>query len=112
MERRIRTGQSIRQGDVLLERVRRRTLPKGTFVAPRQGRLILAYGEATGHHHSVAVADGELVETAAHEVFLKIMRSTTIDHQEHAALTLEPGIYRVGYQVEYSPRALPRRVLD
>ena len=112
MERRIKSGQSIRQGDVLLERVRRRTLPKGTFQAPRQGRLILAYGEATGHHHSVAVADGELVETEAHEVFLRIMRATTIDHQEHGSLALDRGVYKVTIQQEYQPRELPRSVVD
>jgi len=108
----MKVGQALRQGDVLVERVRRRTLPKGTFVAARQGRLILAYGEATGHHHSVAVADGELVETDAREVFLRIMRATFLEHQEHGALALERGVYRVTIQQEYAPRELPRRVVD
>ncbi|HUY10572.1 MAG TPA: hypothetical protein VMW80_14215 [Candidatus Dormibacteraeota bacterium] len=112
MERQIKAGQAVRQGDVLVERVRRRTLPKGTFVAPRQGRLILAYGEATGHHHSVAVADGEMVETAAHEVFLQIMKTTDLQHQEHGSLRLDKGVYKVTIQQEYQPRELPRRVVD
>ncbi len=99
-----------RQGDVFLERVAE--LPKGKRQEARDGRLILAYGEATGHHHSVAERDGELVETEAQEVYLRIMRTTTLDHQEHAAITLEPGVYKVGRQVEYVPKALPRRVAD
>lgn len=108
----MKIGESVRQGDVLVTRVGR--MPAQVSAVPEAipGRHVLALGEATGHHHSVAVADAELMETEAHEVFLRIMRATTLDHQEHGALTLEPGIYRVGRQVEYVPKELPRRVAD
>jgi hypothetical protein len=102
----------IRQGDVFLETVGE--MPKGTRLSfeAQPGRLVLAYGEATGHHHSVAERDAEMIETEAGEIFLRIMRETPLEHQEHAAILLQPGIYRVGRQVEYVPRALPRRVAD
>ncbi len=109
----MRIGESKRQGDVLLTRVatvRRRLSPVAPSLVP--GRHVLALGEATGHHHSVAAADAELLETEAHEVFLRVMRATPLEHQEHGAVALEPGVYRVTRQVEYSPKELPRRVMD
>jgi hypothetical protein len=96
-----------RQGDVLLVRVAE--MPPGRPVEPEGGRLVLARGEATGHHHSVAVEDGELVD-AAEGVFLRIMAATPLVHQEHGPITLEPGVYRVLRQREYVPGAVDRMV--
>ncbi len=94
-----------RQGDVLLVRVTE--MPPGRPVEPECGRLVLARGEATGHHHSVAGMDGELVD-AAEGVFLRIMAPTPLEHQEHAPITLQPGIYRVFRQREYAPGPVDR----
>jgi hypothetical protein len=96
-----------RQGDVLLIPVP--DMPGGRRIEPEDGRLILARGEATGHHHSVAVADGELID-AAEGVFLRIMAPTPLEHQEHGAITLQPGAYRVLHQREYVPGAVERMV--
>src|SRR5437588_2244300 len=98
-----------RQGDVLLVPVTE--MPCGRPVEAEGGRLVLARGEATGHHHSVAVEDGELVD-AAEGVVLRIMAPTPLEHQEHAPITLRPGVYRVVRQREYVPGAVDRlRVL-
>ena len=100
-----------RQGDVLVVEVA--DIPKGKKVKARNGRLILAFGEVTGHHHSVAVADAEMVKVEnSEDVFLKIMRATPLEHQEHGSIILAPGSYRVIRQREYQPRALPRQVAD
>ncbi|HEY4027212.1 MAG TPA: hypothetical protein VGO86_12345 [Candidatus Dormibacteraeota bacterium] len=96
-----------RQGDVLL--VPQGQLPDGKAIEPDGGRLVLARGEATGHHHSVAVEDGELIDTAE-GVFLRIMTPTPLEHQEHGAITLQPGVYRVLRQREYVPGAIERMV--
>ena len=96
-----------RQGDVLLMPVAE--MPRGRQVEPEDGRLVLARGEATGHHHSVAARDGELVD-AAEGVFLQIMAPTPLEHQEHGAITLQPGAYRVLRQREYVPGAVERMV--
>jgi hypothetical protein len=92
-----------RQGDVLLLPVE--SVPDGERLLPEDGRLILARGEVTGHHHSVAAADGALVE-AAEGVYLRIMAPTPLEHQEHDAIWLAPGAYRVVRQREYSPGAI------
>jgi len=99
-----------RQGDLLLVAVPE--APEGQRVQPEQGRLILARGEVTGHHHSVAVADAELVDAGAEGIFLRIMAPTPLEHQEHGAITLAPGDYRVTRQREYQPGELPRQVAD
>ncbi len=49
-----------RQGDVFIERVE--TLPESVKPkAPDRGRVVLAYGEVTGHYHEVIAAtpDGD-----------------------------------------------------
>ncbi len=97
-----------RQGDVLLDGVGR--LPPGAAVRPlpaERGRLVLAYGEATGHLHSVPASAGELLEVTQEggrtRRFLRIVAPTSLTHQEHAAIDLAPGLYRVGLQSEYVP---------
>lgn len=110
--------QMYRQGDILLTRVDGAPFDaviegriQGVVAEPERGRLILARGEVTGHHHSVAEPDAELIE-AAEGVFLRIMAPTTLDHQEHASIALAPGTYRVTRQREYQPGELPRQVAD
>ena len=101
-----------RQGDVLLVQVDEvPTDAKPVAPGPVPGRHVLAYGEVTGHHHSVAVADAEML-TTAEAVFLRIMRDTTLEHQEHAAVALPKGaVFKVVRQREYTPAAI-RNVAD
>lgn len=97
-----------RQGDVLLDQVD--DVPEGageaTVVTPDEGRVILAYGEATGHYHAVPATAGELLEVATADSvdrYLRIRSRTRLVHQEHRAIDLEPGVYRVRIQAEYVP---------
>ena len=104
----------IRQGDVLLIPIGQDEIPTNTKdVAATDGRHILAHGEATGHHHSVSADHANLVTyEQANELFLLVHGlDTTLVHQEHTALTVTPGAYRVVRQVEYAPEGL-RRVQD
>lgn len=101
-----------RQGDVLIFRTD--ALPnKATPVERENGLVVLAYGEATGHHHAIADPDVELFETAnAADRWLRVGKEgATLAHQEHAAVALPPGDYRVVRQREYSPEAI-RNVAD
>jgi len=103
-----------RHGDVIIERVT--SVPHSTTLVPRDqhGRIILAAGEATGHHHTIADREAEFVRTETDERFLRVMAASgvTLVHEEHAAITLPPGDYRIKIQREYQPNALPRRVVD
>lgn len=99
-----------RQGDILIESFR--GLAKGLRVLPEQGRLILARGEATGHHHSVPAGVGTLTLDEGGIMYLTIEELTEVRHQEHAAITLEPGTYRVTRQREWTDDDEPRAVAD
>lgn len=127
---------SIRQGDVLLLRVD--ALPSGCIEAPDQAKkIVLAWGEVTGHHHRIA--DHRIVKVpqatpgAADEIaeatiaraktrarllvapngerFLQVDDTVTLKHEEHTAHPIPPGIYQLPQQVEYQPTEL-RRVAD
>jgi hypothetical protein len=58
------TNLQVRQGDVLLERVGDfDQLPTGLVPVPRdRGRVILAYGEVTGHAHALLEPNVDLLE--------------------------------------------------
>lgn len=104
-------GKQYRQGDVFVERVR--SIPKGTRVKRDRRRIVLAYGEVTGHAHAIVDREAELVETDLGERFLRVLAEGGVDlvHEEHSTITLPRGNYRVGRQREYSPEAI-RTVAD
>lgn len=107
-----------RQGDVFLERVD--ALPKVELTEVKTpGRVVLAYGEVTGHAHAIYpqadVLPAKLWDAGA-ERFLQVMERTTLQHEEHGAVPLDAGVYRVskfgiGTQREYSPEEI-RSVAD
>ena len=92
--------QQARQGDVYFTRVLE--APAGRAVTPEAGRLILARGEVTGHHHSVPASAGPLTLDEGGVMYLTIEELTAVEHQEHAPIPLEPGVYRVTRQREYA----------
>lgn len=97
-----------RQGDVFLVQVE--CLPRGSMPAQCGGRVILAHGEATGHTHSVSTEFAQLYYFH-NQRLLKVRRATQLIHQEHSAITVEPGVYQVVQQREYTPQAV-QRVMD
>jgi hypothetical protein len=99
-----------RQGDVLLVKISK--LPEGTAVGDGKSDIILAHGEVTGHAHRIqAPAQKAHLWDASAERFLQVMETVVLTHEEHAAITIDPGIYRVAIQTEYTPTEL-RNVAD
>lgn len=99
-----------RQGDVLIEQIAE--LPKA--LKRQKGRIILALGEATGHHHAIEerdAADWWKADADGADHFLTVKTETAVTHQEHAPIVLPPGNYRVRRQREYTPAAI-RNVAD
>ena len=90
----------IQHGDVLLQQVKK--LPQGcSDVGRENGRLIVMRGEATGHNHAIVEAGCRLVELKG-ELYLEVTaEQVTITHEEHKALEIPAGIYRIGQVVEY-----------
>lgn len=75
------------------------------------GRIILAHGEATGHHHSIDAEAADWWKTSDGKQFVDVHTATRVIHQEHAPIDLLPGLYRVHRQREYSPEEI-RSVTD
>ena len=96
-------SKQYRQGDVLLVKMQHQKLPGATRMPRDQGRIILALGEATGHAHAIASAHAALLEVANGERYLRVDGPAELTHEEHGAIDLEPGLYRVIRQREYGP---------
>ena len=101
-----------RQGDVLLVTIRK-TMSKNAKPVPRdRGRLVLAYGEVTGHAHAIDDVLADLFEEHDGQMYLRVgTGGATLRHEEHGVMPLVPGTYRVIRQREYAPGAI-RRVAD
>ncbi len=90
-------GTLYRHGDVLLRQLSR--LPTGIH---RKEGTTLAYGEVTGHSHRIAQADRVQLWVRGGDLFLEVQHpSATLVHEEHRAIELPPGLYRVWRQREY-----------
>lgn len=96
-----------RQGDVLLVQTSQQT----DFISGENAAgpdIVLAHGEKTGHTHSVSAEHASLVTVTvgeAAEEHLHVHRVTELKHPEHAAIRLDPGVYRVVRQRQYDPGA-------
>jgi hypothetical protein len=102
--------QQYRQGDVLLERVD--NIPATAKRVERKGPIILAFGKATGHHHSIASAGVEEWVDDAGVTYLDVQEAmAALVHQEHSIVDLPRGKYRKVQQREYTPAAI-RNVAD
>jgi hypothetical protein len=128
----------LRQGDVLLVRVNAAPSGKMRPVARDRGRVVLAYGETTGHAHAIHEPDVALEELlsaaamgdAARELLASVGLKTEIrdeevvgfltvggsaavlQHEEHGSIALDAGDrFVVLRQREYAPESL-RTVAD
>ncbi|GHJ45210.1 hypothetical protein Cs7R123_25520 [Catellatospora sp. TT07R-123] len=104
-----------RQGDVLVQPMAREALPVGLVDAPRDrgNRMVLAYGEATGHAH---VLTGDRVSLLCPPddpgtLYVIVEGYGRLGHEEHGAIGLPVGSYKVIRQREYLPGAI-RPVAD
>ena len=100
--------ETYRQGDVLLARIA--SLPKNAQRKAVENRIVLAWGETTGHAHAIDARFAKLYQHGA-ERFIEALHGATLVHEEHSAISLKPGIYRVVQQREYVPGS-SRLVVD
>lgn len=111
-----------RQGDVLLVPVS--DPPKArsmTYKKRKRGEgVILAAGEATGHHHRVREAGVREYLRGSERFLFTGKRGGTVTHEEHDPIALPPNTaFRIVQQREYEPvivdntvRASERQVYD
>jgi len=101
----------IRQGDVALVSVR--AIPKEAIEQPQKGdKLILALGEATGHHHrfEFLAKDYNVKLYVAHggARYLEVLAPADLLHEEHSTARVPAGKWLIPQQVEYTPKELVR----
>lgn len=114
-----------RQGDVLIAEAPIPTTAR--FIPRRQNRarfdnvkrgIVLAAGEATGHHHVVTGAGARLFEEGGRRFLHVPEKGAGVVHEEHDTITLPAGDYEIRGQREYEPpaerasRPSTRRVYD
>jgi hypothetical protein len=105
-----------RQGDVGIWKIDNLNGKKLISRKPTDHMHVLAYGEATGHHHGINLLDFPDVEmfdiVGEAEYILRVKnRPATVKHQEHDSIILNPGDYLIGIQLEHDPEG-ERRVID
>lgn len=105
----------VRQGDLLIETA---TVPMPENVKPRPkrgGRWVAAFGEKTGHAHTLDPETCELYEDEKGTMWLRVKEGAkaVLTHDEHDAQDFAPGLYTVTVQREWDPaRDGERRVID
>ena len=99
----------IRQGDVMVERIEE--LPSDAVpVETKEKRVVLAYGEVTGHCHQIKSGAKEFNFSGDKfgKRLLKISnKPVNIDHEEHSTIQIPKGTYRIIQQMEYQQEIRP-----
>ncbi|MBS2000878.1 MAG: hypothetical protein U0103_14705 [Candidatus Obscuribacterales bacterium] len=98
-----------RQGDVLLMQVSE--LPVEAKEEEPSDKIVLAYGEVTGHSHSVRKEDAKLFRNNE-DSYLVVETKANLVHEEHDSIPLPAGVYKVIRQREYNPRTVTNYVSD
>ena len=108
-----------RQGDVLITRLTSVPSAFGPRRPREAGRVVLAYGEVTGHAHAIAdTLDAPAAAiyddpTATDGSFVLLVESDTgLVHEEHGRIDLPVGAYHVTRQREFTDDMDTRLVAD
>jgi hypothetical protein len=111
-----------RQGDVLIEKIeevldfslleeveRDNTFSNGRM----ERRVVLAYGEVNGHAHAIKEDNVSLYKYKEdfkkdNHLYLVVNNDSPVKlyHEEHAAIMIEKGVYKISRQIEYSPEEI------
>ena|SRR3990167_3386244 len=105
---------SYRQGDIYIKPIESINVENCIGIQPdKDGRLILAEGEATGHAHAIKNPNAILLKDKnSNRLFLIIKKEEVpLQHEEHSDIPILPGNYEVIRQRQYNPQEV-RYVAD
>lgn len=88
------------QGDVYFVKIEKVDEPVVSCSPEKEG-YVLAKGEATGHAHLIEDVESVKLYQGEEFLYLKVDKPVKVVHPEHKPITLEPGLWRVGIQLEY-----------
>ena len=103
-----KVGRHARQGDIML--IKLAEMPQEAKPVDNEGRIVLAWGEATGHAHAIPTTHGSAYEWQGNTL-VQVKPGAKLVHEEHTAIPLTRGVYQLRRQVEYTPERL-RQVAD
>lgn len=111
----VEEGYQVRQGDVLLNRLsdaEAAKFDKSKMKKVAEKRVTLAFGEVTGHSHTIECdAVAEFRDESGRRL-LWVEHSAELKHQEHGHINIMPGWYVMPVQRQLSNDLIARRVLD
>ena len=101
-------GEKIwRHGDLLLTQITEDVYNTYMQKFDPRANLVIAYGEATGHHHQLNAGKGTaqvLIDPTTQEAqAFSVDQETELVHEEHNTLNIPKGYYRVEFEKEYEP---------
>ena len=100
------------QGDILIERVDDALAEAKVISSVNDGSLVVAEGEATGHHHRLLGSitlyrDDAMAREVPQGLYVGHVqvdsRTARLEHEEHAPIALERGTYLVRRQRQLEP---------
>ena len=97
-----------RHGDVFLATA---VIPADANLQGRDGDVVLAYGEVTGHAHRIRDRHVTTFERTGHRYMRVEGSPASLTHEEHGLITVAPGDYEIVIQREYRPEG-DVRVID
>ena len=99
------------QGDVLIKSGK---IPqKAKKIKSKDGKYVLAEGEATGHSHSIIDVPEVEFYKEDRQLFFKTTKDVTVTHEEHNPITIKSGEYLIDIVQEYDHfEEEARRVID
>jgi hypothetical protein len=103
-----------RQGDILIFAASETEIldaqTNGQPVERENGQLIVAYGESSGHSHAIREDQVEMYRTEQGQ-YIRAAVPFVLTHEEHGAIQIPAGTFRVVRQREYTPRSI-RNIAD
>lgn len=121
-------SKQVRQGDCLLIPIA--SIPTDAKLINTLGKVILAHGESSGHHHrfegahgvssfskdgdDIAMSGGTSLRGGATDVaFITVPKGgADLVHEEHSTISVSEGTYQIVRQREFSVLEGIRRVAD
>lgn len=89
----------IQQGDVKIISAK---IPASAKAKKNHARgVVLAEGETTGHAHVITKTNDAVLLEDNGAMYLRVLRETVVEHEEHKQITVPAGDYSVSIVQEY-----------
>lgn len=106
----------VRQGDLLFDRLDDDFGKNGPYLRAKfpikNGRIVLAEGEKTGHVHTIPESAVDELFQVANGAVIVVEEDTEVTHDTHDPTPLAEGAWLMTRQKQYVPQSSPRPVYD